>query len=119
MIRILNIVSFLLVIGLSVLIYDVKYRIQEQEAEITRIEREIRAEEDAIRVLRAEYSYLTQAERLQQLAERHLGLAPLHASQIATFDELPLPPHGDEFYGPGSRQVLNGYAGSIPSAGVQ
>ncbi|WP_420559285.1 cell division protein FtsL [Tepidicaulis sp.] len=119
MIRFLNALSFILVIALSVVLYNVKYRIDAQENAQAKLQQDILNEEDAIRVLRAEHSYLTQPDRLQALADRHLQLAPLHASQIATFDDLPMPPRDEDFFGPAGRRALGGYAGIAPSTGVQ
>lgn len=117
MIRFLNVLSLLLVVAVSVGLYNLKYKIEAQERERTSLRQEIVNERDAIRVLRAEWSYLTQPERLQSLADRHLELEALKATQIATFDELPMPPRDNDLFGPHGRQPLGGYAGIAPLAG--
>ena len=119
MIRSVDILMIGLVIILSIALYNVKYRAQEHEAHARALHQEIRNEEDAIRVLRAEWSYLTQPDRIQRLAERHLDLEPLQASQIATFDDLPPPPREDNLFGPYGRQPLGGYAGIASESRVQ
>lgn len=111
MIRLLNILVLFLVVGLSVSLYNLKYRIETQKKELARIEQKILNEEDAVRILLAEQGYLTQPERLQALAERHLMLTPMRASQVATFDELPMPPHDNDMFGPQGKR-MGGYASS-------
>ena len=51
--------------------------------------RSIAKEAEAIRVLKAEWSYLNQPERLQALARRHLTLGPTAAAQIVVLANLP------------------------------
>ncbi len=41
-----------------------------------------------MRVLRAEFDVLTDAERLKRLSARHLDLAPLEPEQMASFSRL-------------------------------
>ncbi len=112
--RFLNLLSVCLVVAVSIGLYNLKYKVEAQEEEKARLTQEILNEQDAIRVLRAEWSYLTRPERLQILAERHLDLVALKASQIATFDDLPMPPRQDNLYGPNGRRSLGGYAGAAP-----
>lgn len=50
----------------------------------------IAKEEDTLRVLRAEWSYLNQPARLEKLSRRHLQLAPLKGRQFATVEDIPL-----------------------------
>lgn len=119
MIRLLNVLSVALVIAVSIGLYNLKYQIEAQQEERVSLRQEIANEEDAVRVLRAEWSYLTQPERLQSLAARHLELSPLRASQIATFDDLPMPPRQDDLFGPNGRQALGGYAGSVVPGGLE
>jgi len=111
MIRLLNIVVLFLVVGLSVTLYNLKYRIEAQKKQLARIEQKILNEEDAVRILVAEQGYLTQPDRLQALSKRHLMLTPMQASQVATFDELPMPPQDNDMYGPQGKR-MGGYASS-------
>lgn len=115
MIRALNIVLVLAVIGLSIGLYDIKYRAEIAETKATKIEREIVTEQESIRVLRAEWSYLNQPQRMQELAKRYMKLEPLQPAQIGTFDDVPMPRKTDEFYAPSGPNALGGYAGVQPS----
>ena len=114
MIRFLNVLSVVLVIAVSIGLYNLKYKVEAQERERASLVQETVNERDAIRILRAEWSYLTQPERLQSLADRHLDLVPLKASQIATFDDLPMPRRDNNLFGPNGRNALGGYAGAAP-----
>ena len=71
-------------------LFQVSYRVQSLEDELTRVNRQILQERDTIHVLRAEWSYLNEPTRLAELAQRHLNLAPLAASQMVRIEDLPL-----------------------------
>lgn len=89
MIRHTTVLAIILAAALSVVLFGVKYQVQDLEGELTRIEREILGEERAIHVLRAEWSHLNAPERLRQLAARHLDLSPVTAHQLVNFEDLP------------------------------
>ncbi|MBV8538203.1 MAG: hypothetical protein JO128_21580 [Alphaproteobacteria bacterium] len=72
-------------------LYHLKNEVQAQEDQLFRVNRTILAEQEAIHVLRAEWSYLNQPARLQALASRHLDLAPTKPAQLGTIATLPLP----------------------------
>ncbi len=114
MIRTLNIILVIAVIGLSAGLYDIKYRAEAAEKRADQIEHDIASEQEGIRVLRAEWSYLNQPDRLQQLAQRYTKLEALKASQIGAFGDVPMPHKTDEFYAPTGRKMLGGYAGVAP-----
>jgi hypothetical protein len=74
-------------------LYHLKNEVQARENELFKINRTILAEQEAIHVLRAEWSYLNQPARLQALASRDLKLQPMKPSQLGTIASLPpLPP---------------------------
>lgn len=56
---------------------------------ISELARELRKEENAIRVLEAEWVYLNQPQRLEKLAAQHLKLSPLRGEQFANLAEIP------------------------------
>ena len=87
--RPLTIVGFALVAILAFGLFALKYEVRGLEAELERLEREARTEQEAIRVLNAEWSYLNRPERLQALSERHLPLAAVEARQIGDLDLVP------------------------------
>ena len=88
----MRIIHFL-VIGMLVFAAAHVYRIKmESTSRVERVQRlnaEIREQRDAIAVLRAEWAKLDAPLRLQGLAERHLGLKPVVATQYDALKNLP------------------------------
>ncbi len=89
MIRISVIVWLVVIALLGIGLFQIKYAVRDREAELKSLTRQIAANRDAIRVLRADWSYLNDPLRLADLARRHLDLAPAMAGQITSFDRLP------------------------------
>jgi hypothetical protein len=83
----------LLVIGALVFaaayVYRIKMESTERTERVLRLRAEIREQRNAIAVLRAEWARLDAPLRLQGLAERHLPLKPLNASQYDSLKNLP------------------------------
>ncbi|MCG8512309.1 MAG: hypothetical protein MI741_24075 [Rhodospirillales bacterium] len=88
MIRHTTLLAVILAAALSVVLFGVKYQVQDLEEELTSIERAILNEERAIHVLRAEWSHLNDPDRLRQLAARYLELSPVTARQLGKFEDL-------------------------------
>ncbi|MDA7947647.1 MAG: cell division protein FtsL [Hyphomicrobiaceae bacterium] len=83
----MRVVNFLLatfVVASAFVIYELKYESRELKQRVAELKLAIRAERDAVAVLRAEWSHLNRPERIAKLARRHLGLKPLKAKQILT-----------------------------------
>lgn len=72
--------------------FQIKFEVQALESELKALNKDIRDREEAIRVLRAEWSYLNEPNRLAALASRYLELAPAGAGQLVRFDDLPMRP---------------------------
>ena len=122
----------LLVVGMLVFAAAYVYRIKmESTSRVERVQRlnaEIREQRDAIAGLRAEWAKLASPLRLQGLAERHLPLKPLTATQYDSLKNLPeRPPNFTRDPDPiGS--MLNsieaaadpqGITGSVPAPGAR
>lgn len=75
-------------IGLFVLKYDVK----SMEEELARINQQTLGNLEAVHVLKAEWSYLNQPARLEDLGRRLLSLEPTEPEQAATIADIPLRP---------------------------
>jgi hypothetical protein len=69
--------------------FQVKYQVAQLDDELSRVNRSIDADRDKIRVLGAEWSYLTQLPRLDQLRQRYLTLAPITRAQLGSLDQVP------------------------------
>ncbi|MBI2254897.1 MAG: hypothetical protein HYU58_09790 [Proteobacteria bacterium] len=88
MIRIGTIVWFVVLALLGVGLFQVKYAVQAKERDLRKVNRQIAADHEAMRVLDAEWSYLNDPVRLADLTRRHTDLTPVMANQIATFESL-------------------------------
>jgi len=75
---------FIIGVGLTVALYYVKTNAQSAKRELVRLERQITAEETAIRVLKAEIAYLENPARLQELSEAQFGLEPVSNDHVIT-----------------------------------
>jgi hypothetical protein len=62
--------------------FMVKYSVQNLDDNLTRLRKQTVSEQAEIRVLNAEWSYLTQPERLAQLNRQFLALAPVTTQQL-------------------------------------
>ena len=81
----------LLVLATGFTTFKVKYAVQDIEDELNRVKKQTIAEQQEIRVLTAEWTYLNQPERLADLNRRFLGLAPIAAKQLQrNIAEIPL-----------------------------
>ncbi|MEK7246203.1 MAG: hypothetical protein AAB223_09315 [Pseudomonadota bacterium] len=76
--------------ALSLGLYVVKHRVIELEGRLTEINRGIARDQQAIHVLRAEWSYLNEPARLRDLASRHLGMTPATGGQFGAPMALPV-----------------------------
>jgi cell division protein FtsL len=90
MIRALTAIGVTMLILVSFGLYNGVYAAKAHERELRELTAEIAKEGEAIRVLKAEWSYLNQPERLQALARKHLALAPTNPNQIVVLASLPL-----------------------------
>jgi hypothetical protein len=83
----------LLVIGVLVFaaayVYRIKMDSTARTESVLRLRADIREQRDAIAALRAEWAKLDAPLRLQGLAERHLALSPIVASQYDQLKNLP------------------------------
>jgi hypothetical protein len=83
----------LLVIGALVFaaayVYRIKMESTARTEKVLRLHQDVREQRDAIAALRAEWSRLDAPLRLQGLAERHLALKPIGATQYDSLKNLP------------------------------
>lgn len=89
MIRRSTLVAIVLMLAIGIGLYQLKHEVQLLEGRLADVNRDILADQEAIHVLDAEWTYLNRPWRLEALAQRHLELAPLAAAQVVTFDQLP------------------------------
>jgi cell division protein FtsL len=100
-----------LAVGLALVLFSIKYQVQDLKDELSEVNRQIVAEQRALHILHAEWSHLTDPERLMTLSSKYLDLQPLLPEQLGSFAALPAMP--DDPWGTiGSEQ----YAESLVAA---
>ncbi len=74
---------WLVMIAVSIVgLFQVKHAVYNLKRDIEEASRQLDAERESINVLRAEWSYLTQPDRLRTLAQQHLGLQSVALAQV-------------------------------------
>ncbi|MGI9405734.1 MAG: cell division protein FtsL [Hyphomicrobiaceae bacterium] len=69
-------------------LYAIKYDTRQLEVRVRGLERMVDRTTGEIAVLQAEWGHLTQPDRIERLARRHLGYGPILPDQFATLDEV-------------------------------
>ncbi len=69
-------------------LYRISYATQALERELKQLNRALVATEEARHILAAEWSHLNAPARLDGLARRHLGFAPLGSDRIVAIESL-------------------------------
>lgn len=72
------------------LVYKLKYEVQEREARLLQINRDIVEEQEATHILRAEWAYLNHPRQLDQANSRLLGLEPVRNIQMVDISAIPM-----------------------------
>jgi hypothetical protein len=100
MIRAATILWVALAALVGVGLFQLKHEVQALDEELVRLNRQIAEEHRTIHVLKAEWSYINQPQRLERLAQRHLDLVPMMPQQITRLGDVPrrppAPPAGAE-----------------------
>jgi cell division protein FtsL len=89
MLRYLNIVPIVALVGCAVYAYSIKYETMRYSAEIVKAQHDIQRERDAIAMAKAEWAHLTRPTRIQALADRHLDLSNIVVDQVVKVADLP------------------------------
>lgn len=71
-------------------LFHITFEVEALESELTRLNRQIVKEQEAVHVLEAEWSYLNRPERIEKLSETLLPmLGQVNPSQVLRLEELP------------------------------
>ena len=93
MIRLGTLFWLVLVSATGFAMFGVKYQVQALEDDLTRTNRATAAEEHELRVLDAEWAYLTRPATLEAMNRQFLSLGPIATKQLhATATDIPLRP---------------------------
>ncbi|CAO3422475.1 cell division protein FtsL [Azospirillum doebereinerae] len=73
-------------------LFQTSYDVQDLEEKLAGLNRKIVTEQESIQVLKAEWSYLNDPTKLEELATAHLALQPIEARQFLALDMIPMRP---------------------------
>jgi cell division protein FtsL len=90
MLKFANVTLVLLTLATASMLYNLEHTTRGEERAIAKANAQMVDSAEAIKLLKAEWSSLTRPERIQLLAEQHLGMKQLDADQITTATELPM-----------------------------
>jgi cell division protein FtsL len=82
--RLLSLLAFGFLLGLIILIYNMKFETRQLEERAAQLERAIADEKDNVALMRAEWSHVTRPDRIETLARDILKLEPAKPEQLIT-----------------------------------
>ncbi len=74
----------------SAVLFHTSQKVSDGRQHLANLQQNITTEEESIRVLQAEWSYLNQPERLEKLARQYLELTPMTGRQFAKAEDIPV-----------------------------
>lgn len=83
---------FFLSILIGAVLFQTTQRVSDGRQKLFLLTQSLQDEEETLRVLQAEWSYLNQPDRLEKLSREYLKLSPMKGRQFARADSLPLRP---------------------------
>src|SRR5476649_301867 len=87
--RIIHLLVIAVLVFAAAYVYRIKMESTARTERVLRLHADIREQRDAIATLRSEWAKLDAPLRLQGLAERHLPLKPITATQYDSLKNLP------------------------------
>lgn len=72
--------ALILIAGATLM--QISYQVDQKERELRKLTTQLIAHEDSIRVLKAEWAYLNQPQRLEKLSAKFLTLKPVQVAQL-------------------------------------
>jgi cell division protein FtsL len=88
MLKYANVGFVLVTLGMASMLYNLEHNTRGLEREIAKAKSAIADDTESIKLLNAEWSSLTRPERIQHLAEQHLGMKPIEPDQYVETEEL-------------------------------
>jgi hypothetical protein len=89
MVRILNLLAVVALIGSAIYAYSIKYETIFHAESIAKLKHQIKAEQDTLGMLHAEWAHVTRPERIGALTDRLLDLQPVALNQIVKVEAIP------------------------------
>jgi cell division protein FtsL len=87
--RLINLIVVAALVFAAAYVYKVKFDSTVQAERVAKLRAEIRRERESVAALRAEWAQLDNPTRIQGLANRHLSLKSIEATQTDTIERLP------------------------------
>ena len=84
-----TVVWFCIVVAVGYAMFQVKYEVMQQEQTLAGLNKRITDGREQIRVLTAEWSYLTRPSRIEELSSRFLHLTGMSSAQILPLSAVP------------------------------
>lgn len=81
-VRLSSLMALFLALVSGAALFWVSQQVQQVEREQRQLQNQVMQEEEALRVLRAEWDYLNNPERLEALANKYLNMAPVSADTL-------------------------------------
>lgn len=82
----------ILLLIVSAGVYNIERRVESLRSELKAINQQLIKDKERMHVLRAEWSYLNQPERIDTMAQEHLELNAMDISQVKIIEDIPLQP---------------------------
>lgn len=82
-----SIVGILALLISSIILFDIKYKVQNTRKELNKVEAEIIQNKEDIHILKAELSYITKPEILAKLSQKHLNLVPVDPKKVKSLKQ--------------------------------
>ena len=88
--RSITVLTLLILVVVSYGLYNLKYEVEDLQDQANAYKAQMEEDRRAIKVLQAEWAYLTRPDRLQRLAGKFLDLEPTVARQVGAVADLRL-----------------------------
>jgi len=75
--------------GVGILLFNVKYKVVGLEQELSQVKRDINNSRQSIHILKAEWEHLNNPARLQKLSQKYLNLIPLDQNHYLALSQIP------------------------------
>ena len=112
--RIIHVLVIAALVFAAAYVYRIKMDSTSRVERVLQLHAAIREQRDAIAVLHSEWAKLDAPLRLQGLAERHLPLRPISATQYDQLKNLPERPSNTS--GPGGSDPIGAMIGTVEAA---
>ena len=96
MIRVTTLLWIALLVVAGGTVMHVSYQVRHVEKHLSELARDTRQEQEAIRVLSAEWDTLNDPKRIDGLAKRYLALESTPIARVVTFEAVPLKPSDEQ-----------------------